>query len=205
MVSSGDVACVRDGSPDELREVAPLRRFCSTAAKPNATPFPENSIASYAVRMLGCAPENFTGNASAWVVRFPHDEPRKLDPKAEFTETSWSMPAAFLTLPGLQGLRMLPQKLDRSQGSLRERLRNETPSSVWVLGFANTRGPAGHNLNLSERRAMRLRQVLEADVPTEAHRIKTRGLSEDTFAGMFGAQETETDRVAVAFFCRPMQ
>jgi hypothetical protein len=207
MVASGEVACVRDPTAEELGTSA-LKRFCSTATKPPGPQFPDNSIAAYAVRMLGCAPENFNEYASAWVVRFDHDHPRDSAREAALTEKSWLVPAAYLTLPGLQGVRFVPLKGEGSYTDFVTKLQGEPTGWLWVLGFASTVGRAAYNVNLSERRAEKLRNALaqelrKRNLEREVARIKTRGLGEDSYAGMFGVQENESDRIAVAFFCRP--
>jgi hypothetical protein len=205
IVTPGDIACVRFATKEDLSPApTPPKRLCSTSPNKTAPQFPDNSIASYAIRMLGCAPDTFKEDASAWVVRFKQDEPRTVL-TGRLEEGSWSIPVSFLGLPGLQGVRTLPREPDSTKAGLLERLQKEKPSSIWVLGFASTEGKPAHNLNLSERRAARLREVLKSELPKEEKRIKARGLGEDTYPGIFAVQESETDRIAVAFLCRPMQ
>jgi hypothetical protein len=214
MVPPGEIACVRPATKDESSGARP-KRLCSASSikpeppvKPTLPPIPENSIAAYAMRMFGCARESFSDDAVAWVVPFAHNQPAHVEkgPLPDgLTKQSRVIPASRLALPTLQGLKVLPDQPGDGAGALAASMKKEKPGSLWVLGFASTRGPSVHNLNLSERRAMRLYEALKAAAPDQEKRIKARGLSEDTYSGVFELRDNDDDRVAVAFFCRLSQ
>ena len=127
------------------------------------------------------------------------------------------MPASDLGLPGLQSMRTLPLgNWNGEPEALMASLRQDKSSTLWLVGFASNRGAAAHNLNLSERRALALRDELihaywpkaePKDTPDHPSpllsRIKGRGLGEDTFSGLFGTQYTTNDQLAIAFLCAP--
>lgn len=215
LILASDVACVRPPTAKERVHGAALETICTGKPPTPSAPvtFPANTIAGYATQQWQCESSSFSQGVLA-TISFGHQEShlRNADQVAESDKAPTGIVrqvnANTLTIAGLAGFAALPTAKFEPR-SLADRIKASPNNILVVLGFANARGSQDYNLRLSEARAELLAGELRDQLDNNKHlpadelmrRMRTIGLGDSNLAGLFGVQDTEMERRAVAFVC----
>jgi len=221
-----DVTCLRDFDAKEWRDG--LARQClsepSAMPPPPSPPPPDGppptnpppptpslsapaSIARYAEVFLGCREQPFEDPSSppALVMHFNTGKPAsraealrwRLSPAGELASVALSR----LKEPGLDGVRDIQATGPQMESPFHGWKSLAPTEVVWVLGFASIVGQPSSNENLSERRALALKELLGARLALDESAVKYRGLGASLMSGRASPQQNPAEQIAVALVC----